>query len=226
MRKFLRPLKVYNLKTTAKLLSSSLICILMPPIFDETMRYAIFLLGLLIFLGCANDNQVQETQINKFSTHNKPYELNFLNEIQKKNPSFDLALSLDQISSSSLTLTATLVLDSGDYVVSPYTSQDFLGVFDMSILDSSDLHFVGELIEFPPPSAFRVPFDDLPVLCYTSSTRISRSVEILSNTDFESYGEIFFVHEPSCFPYVISFSILRKSGIFSVTKLSTVNPNC
>jgi hypothetical protein len=128
------------------------------------MRYAIFLLGLLIFLGCANDSQVQDTQKNKFSTHNKPYELNFLNEIQKNNPPFDLALSLDQISASFVTLTATLVLDSGDYVVSPYTSQDFLGVFDMSILDSTDLHFVGELIEFPPPSAFRVPFDDLPVL--------------------------------------------------------------
>jgi hypothetical protein len=190
------------------------------------MKHSIFLLALLIFLGCANDNQVQDTSENELSRNNKPYELNFLNEIQKNNPPFDVALSLDQISASFVTLTATLVLDSADYVVSPYTSQDFLGVFDMSILDSTDLHFVGELIEFPPPSAFRVPFDDLPVLCYKSSTRISRSVEILSNTDFESYGEIFFVHEPSCLPYVISFSILRKSGIFSVTKLSTVNPNC
>ena len=74
MRDFLRPLKVYNLKTKAKLLSASLICILVPPIFDQTMRYAIFLLGLLVFLGCVNDNQVQETQKNKFSTQNKPIE--------------------------------------------------------------------------------------------------------------------------------------------------------
>ena len=87
------------------------------------MRYAIFLLGLLIFLGCANDNEVQETQ--------------------KNHPPFDLALSLDQISASFVTLTVTLVLDTGDYVVSPYTLQDFLGVFDMSILDSTDVQFVG-----------------------------------------------------------------------------------
>ena len=191
------------------------------------MRYAILLLGLIIFLGCTSDNPSQVgVQKNKSSLRNTPTELNFLNALKKDTPPFDLALSLDQISASFVTLTATLVLDSGDYVVSPYTSQDFLGVFDMSILDSSDLHFVGELIEFPPPSAFRVPFDDLPVLSYEGSTRISRSVEIISNTDFESYGEIFFVHEPRCFPYVISFSIIRKSGIFSVTKLSTVNPNC
>ena len=190
------------------------------------MRYSIFLLGLLIILGCANDGQVQETQINEFSTHNKPYELNFLNEIKKKNPPFGLDLSLDQISPSAVTLTATLVLDSGDYVASPYTSQDFLGAFNFSILDSNLLQFVGELIEFPPPFALLVPFDDQPVLSYVGSTRISRSVEILSNADFECYGEIFFVHEPSCYPYVVSFVISRKLGMLSVTKIGTEIPKC
>ena len=188
------------------------------------MRSSIFLLGLLIILGCANDGQVQETQINEFSTHNKPYELNVLNEIKKKNPPFGLDLSLDQISPSVVTLTATLVLDSGDYVASPYTSQDLFGVYDMSLIDSTDVQFVGELTEFPTPPALRVHYEDQPVLSYTGSTRISRSVEILSNADFECYGEIFFVHEPSCYPYVVSFVISRKLGMLSVTKIGTEIP--
>lgn len=188
------------------------------------MRHSIFLLGLFIILGCANDDQVQETQINKFSTHNKPYDPNFLNEIQKKSPHFGLDLSLDQISPSVVTLTAILVLDSGDYVASPNTSQDLFGVYDMSLIDSTDVQFVGELTEFPTPSALRVHYEDQPVLSYTGSTRISRSVEILSNADFECYGEIFFVHEPSCYPYVVSFVISRKLGMLSVTKIGTEIP--
>jgi hypothetical protein len=94
-------------------------------------------------------------------------------------------------------------------------------VFDFSILDSTKLKLVGELIAFPPPQSFMVHFDDQPVLSYVGSTRISRSVQILSNDDFEGYGEIFFVHEPSCYPYVVSFVISRKLGNVFVTKLGT-----
>jgi len=185
------------------------------------MRQSLLLLGLIILLGCNTKNPIQENSNNESSTGTNPYELNFLNEIKQKTPPFDLDLSLDQISPSLLTLTATLVLANGDYVVSPKTSQDFLGVFDFSILDSTKLKLVGELIAFPPPQSFMVHFDDQPVLSYVGSTRISRSVQILSNDDFEGYGEIFFVHEPSCYPYVVSFVISRKLGNVFVTKLGT-----
>jgi len=205
----------------------SLICTFVPSNFrlnNEAMRQSMFLLGLILLLGCNTKNPIQENPKNESSTGTNPYELNFLNEIKKKTPPFELDLSLDQISPSLLTLTATLVLANGDYVVSPNTSQDFLGVFDFSILDSTKLRFVGEFIAFPPPQAFLVPFDDQPVLSFVGSTRISRSVEILSNDDFEGYGEIFFVHEPSCYPYVISFVISRKLGNVFVTKLGTEIP--
>lgn len=187
------------------------------------MRNLLLLLGLIILFGCISDNPIQNVPQNHSSVLNTPYELPFLNELKKGTPPFDLDLSLDQNSTSFFTLTATLGLDSGDYVVSPYTSQELLGVYDMSLLDSTDVQFVGELTEFPKPSALRVHYEDQPVLSYTGSTRISRSVEILSNADFESYGEIFFVHEPSCYPYVVSFVISRKSNTFSITKLSTLN---
>jgi len=188
------------------------------------MRNLLLLLGLTILFGCTSDNPIQNVPQNHLSVRNTPYELPILNAPKKGTPPFDLDLSLEQASNSFFTLTATLGLDSGDYVVSPYTSQDLLGVYDMSLLDSTDVQFVGGLTEFPTPSALRFHYEDQPVLSYTGKTRISRSVEILSNADFESYGKIFFVHEPSCYPYEVSFVISRKLGMLSVTKIGTEIP--
>lgn len=69
-------------------------------------------------------------------------------------------------------------------------------------------------------------FEDLPVISYVGNTRLSRSLKIYTEGDFEAKGEIFFVHEPSCVPYTISFVVSRKLGQLSVTKTGTQMPNC
>lgn len=139
---------------------------------------------------------------------------------------FEADLSLSQTTPKLTTLTATLSLESGDYVVSPYTTQDYLGVFDLSIIDTTHIEFEGNLIAFPPPIDLFFSFEDLPVISYVGNTRLSRSLKIFTEGDFEAYGEIFFVHEPSCLPYIVSFVITRKQGELSVTKTGTQIPNC
>ncbi len=190
------------------------------------MRKTIFsFLFLIILFGCTTDNTVIDNPKNE-SFSSKLYKPELIDDFNYKEPPFELELSLSQNGSVLTTLTATLSLDSGDYVVSPYTTQDYLGVFDLVLLNSTHLEFVGNLIEFPPPIDMFFSFEDLPVISYVGSTRLSRLLRISTVGDFEAYGEIFFVHEPSCLPYIVSFVITRKQGELSVTKTGTQMPNC
>jgi len=198
---------------------------------DIQMRKTIVsFLFLSTLFGCTTDNTVIDNPKNE-SFSSKLYKPELIGDFNYKGPHykgppFELDLSLVQTSPVLTTLTATLSLDSGDYVVSPYTTQDYLGVFDLVLLDSTHLEFVGNLIEFPPPIDMFFSFEDLPIISYVGSTRLSRLLRISTVGDFEAYGEIFFVHEPSCLPYIVSFVITRKQGELSVTKTGTQMPNC
>ena len=195
------------------------------------MRKTIFsFLFLSILFGCITDNTVIDNPNNE-SYSSKLYKPELIGDFNYKGPlykgpPFELDLFLAQTTPKLTTLTATLSLESGDYVVSPYTTQDYLGVFDLSIIDTAHIEFVGDLIEFPPPIDIFFSFEDLPVISYVGSTRLSRSLKISTVGDFEAYGEIFFVHEPTCVPYIVSFVISKKLGQLSVTKTDTQRPNC
>ena len=183
-------------------------------------------------MGCTTNNTEIDDFKNEPSSQSNLYKPKLLGDFNYKEPPFykappfELELSLAQTSPVLTTLTATLSLDSGDYVVSPYTTQDYLGVFDLSIIDTAHIEFVGDLIEFPPPIDIFFSFEDLPVISYVGSTRLSRSLKISTVGDFEAYGEIFFVHEPTCVPYIVSFVISKKLGQLYVTKTDTQIPNC
>ena len=192
----------------------------------------IYFLFLSILIGCTTENTYIDNPKNETSSNNKLYKPELIGDLNYKGPPlykgapFELELSLSQTSPVLTTLTATLSLESGDYVVSPYTTRDYLGVFDLSIIDTAHIEFEGNLIEFPPPIEMFFSFEDLPVISYVGSTRLSRLLRISTVRDFEAYGEIFFVHEPSCLPYIVSFVITRKQGELSVTKTGTQIPNC
>lgn len=191
----------------------------------------VFFLFLSTLFGCTTDNTVIDNSKNESYSQSKLYKPELIGDFNYKEPlykglPFEVDLSLSQTTPKLTTLTATLSLESGDYVVSPYTTQDYLGVFDLSIIDTTHIEFEGNLIEFPPPIDLFFSFEDLPVISYVGNTRLSRSLKIFTEGDFEAYGEIFFVHEPSCLPYIVSFVITRKQGELSVTKTGTQIPNC
>ena len=191
--------------------------------YTQMRKTIVSFLFLSTLIGCTTDNTVIDNPKNE-SYLSKLYKPELIGDINYKGPPFELELSLSQTSPVLTTLTATLSLDSGDYVVSPYTTQDYLGVFDLSIIDTAHIELEGNLLEFPPPIDIFFSFEDLPVISYVGSTRLSRLLRISTVGDFEAYGEIFFVHEPSCFPYIVSFVITRKQDELSVTKTGTHRP--
>ena len=76
------------------------------------------------------------------------------------------------------------------------------------------------MIEFPPPVDLFFSFDDRPVKSYVNTTILSHSIEMIEDGDFEALGTVFFVLEPICYLYEISFVVSRALGDLSVKRLS------
>jgi len=180
--------------------------------------YRIFFLFLLLGFFSCNDSAPKDVkEINGSGVETK---FNFIKDLKKDESPFNLDFSLEQKTSTSATLVMTLSLDSGDYVTSPASVQEFFGAFTLEFKDSTKISMKGDLIEFPPPVDLFFSFDDRPVKSYVNTTILSHSIEMIEDGDFEALGTVFFVLEPICYPYEISFVVSRALGDLSVKRLS------
>ncbi len=163
------------------------------------MKKLLFLLGPTILIGCQSNNSSKNNQHTSQAT--------------KKELPFGLHLAVEDLGEHTYNLNTLLRLDSGIYVISPYSKDDVYGPFTLSVNDSSHLSFIDSLIELPSS----VPeFDSIleaPVRFIKQGTRFQQKMQITKPTiDFETTGSIWMVPEPSCLPYEMEFTLIYKNG--------------
>jgi len=163
---------------------------------------------LLLTIGCTTDN-------NQPKKTNQIVENNVSKLIDK---GFEINLEMENEEETQYSLVVSIALDSGCYVVSPYSKDDTYGHFDISIADSSHFMAYDTLLETPQSVE---EFDSIlnePVKFVRGYTTYKQKVRLLSKNDFKVSGLIWFVLEPRCVPYEVEFVISYSSGQMKIKK--------
>lgn len=175
------------------------------------MRKISSLLFTFLILACSN-KQESSSQTNTLTI---PLPL-------KENPGFDLRLNLEDTEDGKKVLLAELDLDSGVFIVSPYSTDDVYGHFQLKIDENPYLKEIGEILE--RPSSIEAMDKDLqvPVRFVLQNTSYQQKLEILTEGDFETKGSIWFVYEPECLPYEMKFTLSHLSGKLHIRNVKEI----
>ena len=142
-------------------------------------------------------------------------------ESKKMDEPFNIIMQMNKINGEHYSLSATIELDSGSYVISPYSTDDFYLPFSMVINDTSALIVQGDLSETPASVEEHDPYLNLSIKVVRVNTTYQQHLKIASKDDFEVAGLIEFLLEPSCVPYDVEFTISSRSGKLEVKKTKT-----
>lgn len=136
-------------------------------------------------------------------------------------PSFDIQLQIDQIDEDDYNLSATVKLDKGSYIISPYSTDSFYLAFMLSIPENNYFTTNSMLLEFPTSIPEIDPILNKPVRFVRKTTTYKQKIKVSEKDDFEVTGLIEFLLEPSCVPYDVEFTISNRSGKMEVKKMKT-----
>jgi hypothetical protein len=100
---------------------------------------------------------------------------------------------MDKINEDHYSLSATIELDSGSYVISPYSTDEFYLPFGMVINDTSALIVQGDLLETPDSVEEHDSYLNLPIKVVRVNTTYQQNLKIASKDDFEVPGLIEFL---------------------------------
>jgi hypothetical protein len=135
--------------------------------------------------------------------------------------SFDMKVDIEQIAGNQYELAATIELENGSYVVSPYSEDDIYLHFSISIPDNDNLIADDKLLEIPASVPEIDPILNIPVRFIRGTTTYKQKIELTTENDFEVSGLIEFLVEPSCVPYDVEFTASYNSGVMTVKKTKT-----
>jgi len=108
------------------------------------------------------------------------------------NASFNIEFQIEEKETGVYSLATILELDSGSYVISPFSEDDFYGPFQISILDSTYLFVDESLIEIPQSVEENDPYINVPVRFVRENTVYKQNIKLLSEEEFEVSGLIEF----------------------------------
>jgi hypothetical protein len=172
------------------------------------MKNTLTLLFICLNLACGTKTkQVQETVNTQ--------------EVIVMNAPFNIEFQFEEKEAGVFSLATILELDSGSYVISPFSEDEFYGAFQISILDSTHLFVDESLVEIPKSVEEYDPFINVPVRFVRENTVYKQNIKLLSEEDFEVSGIIEFVLEPSCKPYSVEFILSYCSDTLHVEKTNT-----
>lgn len=135
--------------------------------------------------------------------------------------SFNISLQVLRVEPTKCMIAITLDFHYGSYIYSPYSTDSFYLNFNLSLEENSSTTFIGKLEENPESI---VELDSLikkSIRTNREKTIFTHAVEVLSTEDFQAAGQIEFLLEPSCRPYIIEFDLTQSLGELKITKTST-----
>lgn len=171
-------------------------------------RFIIFAF-LLLNISCATTTERQpynadmaSINIGKSPIKEEPYELNI--EIEKSDKEYNLIVAVD--------------LKGGSFFGSPFSNNDFTGLFEISIEDNKHLVMGNSLIETPPSVETIDPYGNVPVNWVNVNTTYTQNLKLLTQGDFEVTGKVKFVIEPHCTLEEVLFTVFYEEGKMIVKK--------
>jgi hypothetical protein len=134
---------------------------------------------------------------------------------------FDIALQMEKIEDDQYYLSASLELDSGSYVISPFSKDTTYGHFGISIPENNKLIPDGGVVEIPRSVEEYDPILEMPINFVRKNTTYKQKLNLTADDDFEVSGMVFLLIEPQCVPYEVKFSISHFAGKMTVEQVRT-----
>jgi hypothetical protein len=166
---------------------------------------------LFLSAGCAQDHK-----------HDVVPEVVTLNDVSVRaiDP-FNITLQLSNEENGLNSLSVFLEMDSGCYVISPFSEDSFYGHFIMSFEENNHFVLVNPILEFPKSVLELDTILKEPVRFIRENTTFKQTLRSTSNGDFEVSGLVEFLLEPSCIAYDVTLIISSCNGEMSVVKTNT-----
>ena len=132
---------------------------------------------------------------------------------------FDITFDVEQEENDAASFTFAIALDTGYYIVSPYSTGHHQRLI-FSIEDTDNLLLNGELIEAPLAIQEYDQLSDKEGKFVRKNTTYTQHLTIGSHDDFEVAGLIWLELRPDCLPYEVRFTISNKAGKLIVKQTS------
>lgn len=131
---------------------------------------------------------------------------------------YGLKVDLEPVENNEYNLVVAINLYNDSYYASPFSDNDFMGLFNISLENNAQLTLVGELTETPRSVEVFDYLAGVPVNWVKDNTIYRQRLKALTEEDFETAGLVRFVIEPSCTLEEIEFVIASRSGKIEVTQ--------
>lgn len=154
--------------------------------------------SVLVFFGC-DSNEKKETK-----TIEETEKTEVVN--QQKDP-FHVELDLKQEDDNTYNFIAKVKLDSGAYIISPYSTDDTFLHFNILFQENDHISTIDSLIETPISTAEYEELLEQEVRYVRQTTTYEKKFERTDYEDFEMEGSIEFLVEPRCSVEEIRFTI-------------------
>lgn len=140
------------------------------------------------------------------------------------NTGFDISLQIEAPNSDKkyYSLITDIEIDSGSYIISPFSKDDFYLPYTLTIPSNVHLMPFGEVLEIPLSVESYDKFIEKQVRLVNENTTYKQRLKIHDQNDFELKGLIEFLIEPQCIPYDVEFVLTQSAGQLKVTKTKTV----
>jgi len=134
------------------------------------------------------------------------------------NEPFGIEFQIEKLADNEYDFLVTIELESGSYIISPYSQDNTYMHFDLSINDTENLIVREELLEIPNSVTEFDPILLEPVRFVRVNTTYKQKLKVVKQDDFEVAGLVGFLLEPICIPYEVEFMISYHSGKMKVKK--------
>lgn len=163
------------------------------------------LLFLLTFSCTSTDNAAKEAmQAKADKVIFDPYQLN---------------IDIEKAEENSYTMVTAIELAEGAHIASPFSNNNWKGLFNISIDDSNNLRIDSTLIETPRSTEEIDSFSGGPVNWIRENTIYQQKLSVLTDSDFEVSGLIQFTIEPRCTLEKTPFTLSYHAGELKIRKI-------
>lgn len=178
--------------------------------FEQTRIGILFCLFCLT-TNCATDNHKP----------NSGEQTNTIKPSLENDKGFDLSFHVNPKADSNYDFLIDLKLDSGNYIISPFSKDNFYMPFSLVLDKNTHLHIDQAILEIPKSKIELDTIINLPVRFIRTNTQFIQKVNVRTSDDFEVLGKVEFLIEPSCIPYSIDFMISQQDGKMAIKKTKT-----
>ncbi len=192
-------------------------------------------LSLLLFLvslisGCTGSsnstlaigNQSEQTDSTELKQPKDSLKVNFptfnVNDVIKTQD-YDVQFRIDSLGNNEFELEVYMELAKGSFFVSPHSKGDYMGQWNISLVDSTNLEWNDEIVESPVSQETIDPWEGGLVNFVEESTSYKQKFKLLTEENFKVLGLIRFVIEPRCTMQHVRFIITYNSGKIQIKKM-------